>query len=1206
MCVAKLKIRLLGVPEIIYEDQHLSVKRRQIRSLLLYLAAHETLVGRTDLMIKFIKDGEDLDESTERRRIRKMLSFLREALPDPTMLVTFNDQVGLDHKRVESDVILFQNLYQKVENTIKLHRMGQSLPAETVYIMTEAVSLWQGSSIFLQSAELMGSSELENWQVYMDSRLENMRESLINHLALNALTIGDYESGARWLHMALELNQFSNEEETVLFLSALKKLGRISEAFNIAALLKKRYEENVMDVSPELERVCNEILNQFSSPSGEESAVWGKTVSIQSPFVGRQKELTVLKSAYKTKSGAVIWGEVGQGKTRLAYEFYQSISHPPRLMVMTCHQMEKTLPFQPLIDMLKQFVTPEEWQRVDSFSLAQLSYFIPDLIMQSNRQPSEDEIVNIVPVLIFEAVHQVLLAAGAVERLFIFIDNAQWCDESSLSAFTYLLQKKFFFNHGFLLLTAVSDEKKQTLTAFVKSMQTMRMSFEVVEDGILRSKLALPELYCEELTLEPLDEQEVGVLIKNMTGSVVSTETCRKLARESSGNPFILMETLRWYIEKYPGVTFSEIPEELTTPSNVNNLLRSHLSNLDHQLRRVLNSAAVIGNQFTLDSVSEVSAYKRADVVNAFEQLERLRLVKSVSKYDAIGGYTFTYPRLRSILLNEMSDARKQLKNQRMAAYLESHWGKRMAQPAVLAQHFEAGGNYLKAFEYWLKTAEYMRQISVPAEALAACKSAQNLLLRHTNLFSDDQIIDLYALFGDTLYYLGDIKSFERIGWMLDVLALQRKSHLLMGTALIYVSKVEEQCKHLDRSLDIIQDSVRHLKRSTNISALLHALHQEAGLKSKMNLLAESRAVLEEGQQLAENALRVSPVTEGVSRALGYIENDLAQQAIFNGSPQKALVLVERAIDRLEMTFDFRGVARSQVTLVGILCQMGDARKASLAAHRAVNFATALQDNSLMVNAMSMAAQAYMMYADLDECWKMLEDVHRLYGADCDPEAIIRVYNLRSFLFRSLGNHQRALLESKRAISLIPSQKPYYRIETWLDYALVLIETEQYEESEKYIDQSMQMALENEFTAFYLTARTFKACLLSLKNNQVVALSILEEISEKVSGRQLNQLMVIVYYFYGLAALRTGDLLVARRLMLIVHEQGEVLYTPWFQISALLVINRINILQEINDENVLKKALQLLGQMRENINSESIKPEFEAFYLKVIKELKNR
>ena len=88
--------------------------------------------------------------------------------------------------------------------------------------------------------------------------------------------------------------------------------------------------------------------------------------------------------------------------------------------------------------------------------------------------------------------------------------------------------------------------------------------------------------------------------------------------------------------------------------------------------------------------------------------------------------------------------------------------------------------------------------------------------------------------------------------------------------------------------------------------------------------------------------------------------------------------------------------------------------------------------------------------------------------------------------------------------------------------------------------------------------------------------------------------------------MRKGDLSVARRLMLIVHEQGKVLYTPWFQIMALLVINRINVLQEINDENLHNKVFQLFGQMREYVNTDSVKAEFEVFYLKVIKELKNR
>jgi tetratricopeptide (TPR) repeat protein len=1186
----KLKIRLLGVPDVSFNGEAVHIPRHQIRSLLFYLAANQGLVGRSDLILKFIKEEDNIDDSIARQRIRKIISLLCNALPDKNMLLFRNDQVGINPDYVEVDAIEFHTLYQKVESSLKFHHTGQVLPPEATRLLNQAIRLWPDGYTFLQGWNLTGSSDLENWQTYISSNFENMRESIVNHLALNALAIGDLETGAYWLHRALEINQFTNEESLTLYLTTLKQLGRINEALNIATLLQKRHEDDLDDMLPELKKICDDILSQFSVPSGEEAAAWGKSLSIQSPFIGRQKEMDLLKRAYQKRGGAVIWGEAGQGKSRLVYEFYQSITPPPRLMVVNCHQMERELPFQPLIDMLKQFVSLDEWEKVDPISLARLEHFIPEILLEVKNQTPANNLAGSAPVLISEAIYQVLLQVSVSNKLLIFVDNAQWCDASSLLVLDYLVHKRFFNNYGFLILTAVPGEKNPALDAFIKLVDPLHNDIHQAKSFPILGNT------CEIVSLGPLNEEEVGLLVNYAMGEFLPPETCHKLTRESSGNPFILIESLRWFIERYPGTNISNLIDEINIPPSVNHLLRSRLTGLDYQLREVLNSAAVIGNQFTLDGVTEITGFKKEDTANALDQLIRMHLVKPVSKYDLIGGFTFTYSRLHSILLNEMNDARKQFRNQQVARYLEKFSGKRIAQPAVLAQHFEAGGDIQNAFKYWLQSAEYASRVSSQSETLVAIRAASDLALRQPELFSDDQIIKLYTLGADFSLNHNDVKKFRKIGQLVLSLGQRRMSHALLGCALIISAGVERKNGMVEKAQKKAEEAIQHLKLTTDNRSLLRAYHILGMILKQQNHFKESRLVFETAQQLAEETLQGTPNSFDILRILGYVENELALLSILNGSPLKAQILVEQAIERLEINFDFQGISKLKLTLADahyhtgvVIAPIEFNQKYDGDNH------VLFQENIFNAVFLIASARAYFVYGYLDESWRILEKAMQLCQAEHFNDELLKIYHLRSTIFQVLGNYEHSLEEEKQALSL-PSS--FYFLETMLDYGMSHVVLGNISEGEKYIERVLQETSGYEFVGLRLTAEVYKANLLSLRGEYKQACEMLMVASEKASRRSLKIILLVTYYFYGVIQYRQENWNAASRLLLTVADMGEKMHIPWMELKALTLLYQINLKLVISNGTIKSRAVRLLEELQQHATIEPIKTDFEHYYQK--------
>src|SRR5215210_968852 len=91
--VARLQIKLLGAPAATWAGAQLAIPRRQARALLFRLAAQATPVPREQLCYLFWPDEPD---ATARRSLAHLLTHLRRAMPVPDLLISSNDQVGLN------------------------------------------------------------------------------------------------------------------------------------------------------------------------------------------------------------------------------------------------------------------------------------------------------------------------------------------------------------------------------------------------------------------------------------------------------------------------------------------------------------------------------------------------------------------------------------------------------------------------------------------------------------------------------------------------------------------------------------------------------------------------------------------------------------------------------------------------------------------------------------------------------------------------------------------------------------------------------------------------------------------------------------------------------------------------------------------------------------------------------------------------------
>ena len=141
----KLEILLLGPLEFKYGGNQLHIRRRLVRTLLAYLGYQQVMISRAELLLLFWPDESD---TLGRKRLREILSKLRQELPDPDILLTNDDQVGLDQEHIYVDALDFEILNEQVIRSAQQVPQNRALSDNTHQRLIQAINLWR-SPLFM-------------------------------------------------------------------------------------------------------------------------------------------------------------------------------------------------------------------------------------------------------------------------------------------------------------------------------------------------------------------------------------------------------------------------------------------------------------------------------------------------------------------------------------------------------------------------------------------------------------------------------------------------------------------------------------------------------------------------------------------------------------------------------------------------------------------------------------------------------------------------------------------------------------------------------------------------------------------------------------------------------------------------------------------------------------------------------------------------
>ena len=372
-------------------------------------------------------------------------------------------------------------------------------------------------------------------------------------------------------------------------------------------------------------------------------------------FVGRDDEVDRLGQLWKEAAAgerrvALLGGEPGVGKTRLAAELAIRVHDEGGVVLAGRCDEDLGVPYQPVVEALRHFVaytpTAELGDRLGRYGgeiarlVPELADHVADLPRPLQSDPETERY------RLFEAVTAWLMAVSAEEPLLLVLDDLQWATKPTL-----LLLRHIVSSPGPMRLLVVGIYRDTELGrnhALVEVLADVRR-----QGGVHR------------LLLRGLNQEGVDAYLEAAAGHDLADDDlplARAIHQQTDGNPFFLCEILRHLaetdaFERQGDRWAARLPvEELGVPEGIREVVGRRLSRMSEEANQTLRLAAVVGEEFEVPLLHLAGDLSEEALLCALEEVAEARVVTETG---TVGRYRFSHALVRDTLYDEISAARR-------------------------------------------------------------------------------------------------------------------------------------------------------------------------------------------------------------------------------------------------------------------------------------------------------------------------------------------------------------------------------------------------------------------------------------------------------------------------------------------------------------------------------------------------------------------
>jgi class 3 adenylate cyclase len=466
-------------------------------------------------------------------------------------------------------------------------------------------------------------------------------------------------------------------------------------------------------------------------------------------FVGRDDDMATLGAALaqaQAGNGQVVGvvAAAGTGKSRLCHEFAERC-RARGLAVDVGHAVAhgRNIPYLPILQVIRSYfgiaeadsdATAREKIAGRLLLLDESFRDVLPVVFEFHRVPDPERPV---PRMDPEAKQRQLAAvirrvvqdrrAGA-DRVFALVEDLHWADPGSEALLAHWVE-------------AIGGSSSLLIVNFRPEYRAEWMQ----------------KSYYRQLPLAPLGSDAIRALLADLLGDDASTRgLAEDIHARTGGNPFFIEEVVQSLIESghlqgSRGAYRLVTPiDRLEVPASVQALLGARIDRLAEREKEVLQTAAVIGREFSetiLRQVLDKTArppLAEGDLSGALAALQARELLYETALYP-VAEYSFKHPLTQEVALGSQLQERRRRIHAAVAEAIEAtHAGKLDEHAALLAHHctqagkplagaewharaaaFIGGSDFAEAGRHWQRVRELLREAtgepSAPVLGVEAC-----------------------------------------------------------------------------------------------------------------------------------------------------------------------------------------------------------------------------------------------------------------------------------------------------------------------------------------------------------------------------------------------------------------------------------------------------------------------------------------------------
>jgi DNA-binding SARP family transcriptional activator/tetratricopeptide (TPR) repeat protein len=458
---------------------------------------------------------------------------------------------------------------------------------------------------------------------------------------------------------------------------------------------------------------CRQLLRlELGTPPGaetlelfrliEHSGALPQAVRVPTPLallrpprlVGRDAEWARIDAALAQRVAVVVLGEPGIGKSRLLGDMAAQRGG----VLVGGRPGDSRVPYATLSRLLRALLERHLLRLSDALR-RELAGLLPEL-GNAGAGPLDHGALQ-------RAVSSLVSLTRAAGTGLLVLDDLHFADEATLEALPALVADQA--SQIAWLLAVRANEVPATLAPWLRAQDIDRV---------------------REIVLRPLDETAVGTLLETLAiPGLDSRAWAGPLTRHTGGNPLFILETLRAQTDK--GFGAWSAPQALPAPVNVGQLIEGRLQQLSPRALKLARVAAIAGQDFGPELAAHVLQQQPLDLADAWHELEAAQVIRDNA---------FAHDLIHQGVQRSVPEAIARVLHAQIAQYLEPT----NAEPAQVAAHWEASGQWRRAGEAYVAAAERSRRLSLrKLESEWLSRAAQNFERAGCD---DEQFMALFQL----------------------------------------------------------------------------------------------------------------------------------------------------------------------------------------------------------------------------------------------------------------------------------------------------------------------------------------------------------------------------------------------------------------------------------------------------------------------------